>query len=370
MTAGDVTDAIRKQNQQVAAGRLGQPPTPAGQNFQLTLNTLGRLETEEQFRNIVVKTGDKGSLTYLKDVIADDRKGQKGVELGAKNYDVNSYLDGEPSITIAIFQQPGSNALDTAKAIRKKMEELKQSFPKKKQSDGSDKILIEDKIVYDTTVFIDESIHEVYKTLFEAFILVFIVVLVFLQDWRATLMPMIDVPVSLIGTFAVMALLGFSLNNLSLFGLVLAIGIVVDDAIVVVENIERWMARGLAAPRGDHQGHGRDHRPGDRHHAGAQLGVHPDRVHRRHQRPVLQAVRPDHCRLDHHLRHQRHDDGPRPGRHPDQTAFQRAWGRHARGLAPAGRGPDRRRRRLLPAGAVPRPRARTGSGTRTPRRAR
>ncbi|HLN32246.1 MAG TPA: efflux RND transporter permease subunit [Gemmataceae bacterium] len=245
MTAGDVTTAIRKQNRQVAAGRLGQPPAPMGQDFQLTLNTLGRLESEEQFRNIVVKSDNNGSLTYVRDVIADDRKGQKGVELGAKNYDVNSYLDGEPSVTIAVFQQPGSNALDTAKAIREQMKALRGNFPRKKQSDGTDKYLIEDKIVYDTTVFIDESIHEVYKTLFEAFILVFVVVLLFLQDWRATLLPMIDVPVSLIGTFAVMALLGFSLNNLSLFGLVLAIGIVVDDAIVVVENIERWMGKGL-----------------------------------------------------------------------------------------------------------------------------
>jgi multidrug efflux pump len=174
-------------------------------------------------------------------VVADERKDaknrtvQKGVELGAKNYDVNSYLDGDPSITLAIFQLPGSNALKTAESIKKKMRELHKDFP-----NG-----IAYRIHYDTTVFIDESIHEVYKTLFEAFILVFIVVLVFLQDWRATLMPMIDVPVSLIGTFAVMAALGFSLNNLSLFGLVLAIGIVVDDAIVVVENIERWMGQGL-----------------------------------------------------------------------------------------------------------------------------
>ncbi len=236
LTAGDVTGAVRKQNQQVAAGRLGQPPTPAGQDFQLTLNTLGRLETPEQFRNMVVKTAADGSVTYLRDVVVDDRPGQSGVEMGAKNYDVNSYLDGEPSITLAVFQLPGSNALDTAKALRSKMEELKSEFP----------LGIQYKIVYDTTVFIDESIHEVYKTLFEAFVLVFIVVLVFLQDWRATLLPMIEVPVSLIGTFAVMALLGFSLNNLSLFGLVLAIGIVVDDAIVVIENVERWIREGLA----------------------------------------------------------------------------------------------------------------------------
>jgi multidrug efflux pump len=234
MTAGDVIRSIREQNVQVAAGRLGQPPTPTAQDFQLTLNTLGRLESEEQFRDIVVKTAADGSATYLRDVVADDRQGQKGVELGAKNYDVNSYLDGDPAITMAIFQLPGSNAVETAKAIRGEMERLKQDFPKG----------IDYRLVYDTTVFIEESVKSVFHTLFEAIVLVFIVVLVFLQNWRTTLIPMIAVPVSLIGTFAVMALLGFSLNNLSLFGLVLAIGIVVDDAIVVVENVERHMALG------------------------------------------------------------------------------------------------------------------------------
>jgi multidrug efflux pump len=234
MTAGDVIRALREQNVQVAAGRLGQPPAPAGQNFQLTLNTLGRLESEEQFRDIVVKTDADGSATYLRDVVSDDRPGQKGVELGAKNYDVNSYLDAEPAITLAIFQLPGSNAVDTAKAIRAQMEELKHDFPSG----------IDYRLVYDTTVFIEESINSVFHTLIEAIVLVFIVVLVFLQNWRATIIPMVAVPVSLVGTFAVMALLGFSLNNLSLFGLVLAIGIVVDDAIVVVENVERHMALG------------------------------------------------------------------------------------------------------------------------------
>jgi multidrug efflux pump len=243
MTAADVIKAIREQNVQVAAGRLGQPPVTAGANvpFQLVVKTQGRLSSEEQFDNIIVKTGSRGEVVKLRDVVRKvkrDENGQiieKGTELGAKNYDVNSYLDGEPSVTLAVFQLPGSNALKTADEIKAKMKELKAKFPQG----------VDYKIVYDTTIFIDESVHEVYKTLFEAFILVFIVVLIFLQDWRATLMPMIDVPVSLIGTFAVMALLGFSLNNLTLFGLVLAIGIVVDDAIVVVENIERWMAKGL-----------------------------------------------------------------------------------------------------------------------------
>ncbi len=182
---------------------------------------------------------------YLKDVVRetkyapDGRELEKGVELGAKNYDVNSYLDGKPAVTLAVFQLPGSNALKTADAVKAKMQELKEKFPAG----------VDYGIYYDTTVFVNESIHEVFKTLIEAFILVFLVVLVFLQDWRATIIPMIAVPVSLIGTFAVMAMLGFSLNNLSLFGLVLAIGIVVDDAIVVVENVERYLAMGHPAAR-------------------------------------------------------------------------------------------------------------------------
>src|SRR4029453_19010980 len=176
---------------------------------------------------------DKGGVVLFRDVVRDTTYGpdgrvvEKGVELGAKNYDVNSYLAGEPCATLAAFQLPGSNALDTARAIREKMEELKARFP-----EG-----VEYRIHYDTTVFVEESIKSVIHTLIEAFILVFLVVLVFLQNWRATIIPMVAVPVSLVGTFGVMALLGFSLNNLSLFGLVLAIGIVVDDAIVVVENV-------------------------------------------------------------------------------------------------------------------------------------
>ncbi len=244
LTANDVINAVREQNRQVAAGRLGQPPVPGGASvqFQLPINTAGRLTSEEQFEDIVLKTNADGGVVHFSDVVrdtqrdADGRVTDKGIELGAKNYDVNSYLDGDPSATLAIFQLPGSNAIDTAKAIRAKMEELKGRFP-----EGVDY-----RIYYDTTVFVQESIISVIHTLIEAFILVFIVVLVFLQNWRATIIPMVAVPVSLIGTFAVMALLGFSLNNLSLFGLVLAIGIVVDDAIVVVENVERWLAEGMS----------------------------------------------------------------------------------------------------------------------------
>lgn len=245
MTATDVIKAIKEQNVQVAAGRIGQPPVTAGTAvpFQLPVNVQGRLSDPKQFEQIVIKTGESGQLVYLRDVVRDtiptkdSNPEERGIELGAKNYDVNSYLDGQPSVTLAVFQLPGSNALTTAEAIRAKMEELKQkSFP-----EGVDY-----RIEYDTTVFVEESIASVFHTLIEAFILVFIVVLVFLQNWRATIIPMVAVPVSLIGTLAVMSAMGFSLNNLSLFGLVLAIGIVVDDAIVVVENVERWLAEGLS----------------------------------------------------------------------------------------------------------------------------
>ena len=248
MTTADVIKAIQEQNLQVAAGRIGQPPIPATADvpFDLPINTKGRLVSEEEFENIIVKTGAKGQNVYMRDVVrakkydANGNVIQKGVELGAKNYDVASYLgDGKdkrfPAVTLAVFQLPGSNAIQTADAIKAKMEDLKSRFPAG----------IDYRIVYDTTVFVKESIASVFHTLIEAFVLVFIVVLVFLQNWRATIIPMVAVPVALIGTFAVMSMLGFSLNNLSLFGLVLAIGIVVDDAIVVVENVERLMAMGL-----------------------------------------------------------------------------------------------------------------------------
>jgi NodT family efflux transporter outer membrane factor (OMF) lipoprotein len=227
MTAGDVVQSLREQNVQVAAGVIGQPPAPQGNPYQVNVKTLGRLLDESQFGEIVIKTGADGRITRLRDVAR--------VELGARDYSVNSYLDNEPAVAIAVLQRPGTNALATAESVRKTMAELSQKFPQG----------LEYRIIYDTTMFISESVNAVVHTLLEAFVLVFIVVLIFLQDWRATLLPMIDVPVSLIGTFGVMAAMGFSLNNLSLFGLVLAIGIVVDDAIVVVENIERWMAKGL-----------------------------------------------------------------------------------------------------------------------------
>ncbi|WP_254511204.1 efflux RND transporter permease subunit [Anatilimnocola floriformis] len=226
LTGGDVVKALQEQNVQVAAGQVGQPPVPAGLDFQLTMTTLGRLTEPEQFAEIVIKTGDGGKITRLKDI--------GRVELGAKNMNTTCRLDSLPAASLAVWQLPGSNALDTADRVRARMKELQPRFP-----EG-----LKFRIDYDTTPFIRESVAEVFKTLRDAVILVAIVVLLFLQDWKALVLPLIDVGVSLVGTLAVLALMGFSLNNLTLFGLVLAIGIVVDDAIVVLENIERWIGMG------------------------------------------------------------------------------------------------------------------------------
>ncbi|HEX4130868.1 MAG TPA: efflux RND transporter permease subunit [Pirellulales bacterium] len=256
LTAADIVNAIGEQNIQVAAGAIGQQPVPPGQQFQLTINTLGRLVDPEQFKNIIIKinqsqlesatasnvagmpapgesastsipTAGATSVVRLRDVAR--------VELGSQQYDQSCTLDGQPSVALSIYQLPGTNALDTARGVYDKMEDLKLRFPT-----GLDYA-----IVYDTTPFIRDSIREVFNTLRDAVILVAVVVLVFLQNWRAAIIPLVAVPVAIVGTFAIMAALGFSLNNISLFGLVLAIGIVVDDAIVVVENIERWLDEGL-----------------------------------------------------------------------------------------------------------------------------
>ena len=227
LTASDVTAAIQEQNVQVAAGTIGGPPIPDGVAFQYTVNTQGRLQTAEEFERIVVKHGSRGEVVRLGDV--------GRAELGARSYSIGSTLDGKPTVGLAIYQQPGGNALATADKITALMEELSSRFP-----EG-----LEYRIEYDTTGFVEESVNAVVHTLFEAVLLVILVVLVFLQSWRATVIPLVAVPVSLIGTFAAMAALGFSLNNISLFGLVLAIGIVVDDAIVVVENVERNIALGM-----------------------------------------------------------------------------------------------------------------------------
>ncbi len=229
LTTGDVITAVQEQNVQVAAGIVGGPPLPQGKApFQYTINALGRLVEPSQFEEIIVKTGLNGSVTRLKDVAR--------IELGAADYATSTHYNGLPAVGIGVFQLPGSNSIATADAIYKRLAELKEDFP-------SD---IDYAIPYDTTTFVRDSIRDVTKTLFEAIGLVALVVLIFLQNWRAALVPLLAIPVSLIGTFAVMAVFGFSLNNLSMFGLVLAIGIVVDDAIVVVENVDRWIEQGLA----------------------------------------------------------------------------------------------------------------------------
>jgi multidrug efflux pump len=222
LTASDVVEAIREQNVQVAAGVLGAPPTNTGSTaFQLLVNTQGRLTTEEEFGNIIIRAGKDGEITRVRDV--------GRAELGSSTYALRSLLDNKPAAALPISQRPGSNALLTSQQVRETMERLKKNFP-----EGVDY-----KIVYDPTVFVRESIRAVGHTFIEALVLVVIVVLVFLQTWRASIIPLLALPVSLVGTFSVMLGFGFSLNTLSLFGLVLAIGIVVDDAIVVVENVER-----------------------------------------------------------------------------------------------------------------------------------
>ncbi|HCC79796.1 MAG TPA: multidrug efflux RND transporter permease subunit, partial [Methylophaga sp.] len=226
LSPSQITDAIREQNQQTAAGSLGAQPS-ADAEFQLLINVKGRLSTEEEFGNIIIKVGDNGEISYLKDVAR--------IELGASTYALRSLLNNKDAVAIPIFQASGSNAIQISDDVRAKMAELSKSFP-----DG----LAYD-IVYDPTVFVRGSIEAVIKTLLEALVLVVLVVVLFLQTWRASIIPLVAVPVSLIGTFAFMHLLGFSLNALSLFGLVLAIGIVVDDAIVVVENVERNIREGL-----------------------------------------------------------------------------------------------------------------------------
>jgi multidrug efflux pump len=235
LSASDAVNAIREQNIQIAAGIIGAQPMPKEIPFELPVNVQGRLKSVEEFEDIVIKADAKGAITRLKDVAR--------VELGASSYALRSLLDNKPAVGIGIFQSPGSNALALADAVRETMETLKKDFP-----EG-----IEYSIVYDPTRFVNESIDAVIVTLFEAILLVVLVVIVFLQTWRASIIPLLAVPISIVGTFAIMHLLGFSINALSLFGLVLAIGIVVDDAIVVVENVERNIENGLSPREATYQ---------------------------------------------------------------------------------------------------------------------
>jgi len=228
LTTGDIVHAIKEQNVEVAAGALNASPGPNNNAFQLNINTQGRLITEDEFLKIVVRTDANGGVTYLRDVAR--------VELGSNDYSLRSLLNNKPAVAIPIFARPGSNAIHISDEVRSTMAQLKKDFPQG----------VDYKIVYDPTVFVRGSIEAVVHTLFEAIALVVLVVILFLQTWRASIIPLVAVPVSLVGTFAVMHLAGFSLNALSLFGLVLAIGIVVDDAIVVVENVERHIEHGLS----------------------------------------------------------------------------------------------------------------------------
>ena len=242
LTTQDVLDAISEQNVQVAAGRIGEEPAPVGTAFQLVINTQGRLQTDEQFADIIIKTTQGGRITRVGDVVVDeviDETGkvvQSGVERGGKDYNRSSSYNGDPCATIFIYQLPGANALDLADQIEAKMNDLSRSFPQG----------VKFAIPFDTTLFVRASIYEVYETLFIAISLVVVVIFIFLQDWRSTIIPCVAIPVALIGTFAFMSAMGFSINTLTLFGIVLTIGIVVDDAIVVVENTTRHLNLGLS----------------------------------------------------------------------------------------------------------------------------
>ena len=227
LTAGDVVSALREQNQQVATGQIGQQPVSGRQETQITLTTLGRLKEPEQFANIIIRTTRDGRVVRIRDI--------GRVELGARNQDITAKVDGKPSVGLIIFQLPDANALDIADRIHAKMDELAKDFP--------EDVIYE--IQYDTTPYTRECIREVFKSLRDAIILVAFVVLLFLQNWRSAVIPLVAVPVAIVGTFGVMAVMGFSLNNLTLFGLVLAIGIVVDDAIVVVEAVEHHIESGM-----------------------------------------------------------------------------------------------------------------------------
>src|SRR4051794_15345275 len=235
LTTQDVVKALQQQSTQVTAGQVGMPPSPQTQDFQYTLNVLGRLDDPNQFADVIVKAGNAGEITRVRDIAR--------VELGAQTYSQIFAQDGTPAAGLAIFQSPGANALVVAQEVRAKMKTLSAEFPQGLAYD----------VPFDTTKFVDQSIKEVYKTLYEAAILVLIVILIFLQDWRAMLIPATTVPVSIIGAFAAMAALGFSVNLSTLFAIVLSIGIVVDDAIVVVEgaahNIEQGMSGREAAIR-------------------------------------------------------------------------------------------------------------------------
>ena len=335
LTPGDVAAAIREQNAQFAAGRVGEEPMKEAVDFTFTVTTQGRLTQPEEFGRIVIRSTPDGGITRLADVAR--------IELGSRAYDFSSTRNGRPTVPIGVFLQPGANALQVGTALDERMAELAQRFPA-----GLDY-----SAPYDTTTYIRVSIREVLTTLVEAMLLVFAVVFLFLQNWRATLIPMVAVPVSLIGTLAAMLAFGFSINTLTLFGMVLAIGIVVDDAIVVLENVERLMATENLEPReATHKAMRAGNAPGHRDRLRADGGVPADRLPRRPGRRDVPAVRRDDRSVggDLGLRRADADTGAvRLG----AAARGRRQSRRARALQPLVRAHDGqvRKRSRLPAAA-------------------
>ena len=276
-------DALRAQNVQVAGGALGEPPVDYNNAFQVSLQMKGRLREADEFEDIIVKMGTDGRVVRVKDI--------GRVELGALSYAAQGYADQYPAVIVVVDQQPGSNAVRATQGIKDAIEEMAKSFPKG----------LEYRLTYNPTEFIEVSISKLYITILEATVLVVLVVLLFLKTWRATLIPVIAIPVSLIGTCAVMQAFGFTLNMLTLFGLVLAVGIVVDDAIVVVENVERKLKEGLSPLEAARVSMDEVGTALDRHRPRAAGRVHPDDVHRRHHRPVLSPVRDNDRHRHRHL---------------------------------------------------------------------
>jgi len=290
LTPADIITALRAQNIQAAVGEVGATPTNGRQELHFTLDAQGRLTTPEQFGEVVIRTNDGGGILRLKDVAE--------VALGKEGYDVQGFFNGKPASGIMVSQSAGSNAVAVVNQLNRTLEEMSSRFPPGMAYDT----------VFDATTFVRASIYEVEHTIVVAFILVIIVVYLFLGNWRSTLIPMIAVPVSLVGTFAVLLAVGFSANTISLLAMVLAIGIVVDDAIVVVENVERVMEQeNLPPPGSQHQGHAGNNQPHHRHHPGSSVGLHPGGFHPRRLRQALPAVRRHHLRFHFHLGHQRPD---------------------------------------------------------------
>ncbi len=353
LTSADIIKAVKSQNVQAAVGRIGARPISDDQQLQLNIQTKGRLSSIEDFEKIIIRTNSDGSVLRLSDIAR--------LELGASNLDRATRLNGAPATLIGVYQSPGANALKTLAAVKAKLAEAAKTFPDD----------LEWKVTYDPTTFVSATITVVEHTLVEAFILVVLVVFLFLGSLRATLIPTIAVPVSLIGTFVVLNAVGYSANTVSLLALILAIGIVVDDAIVVVEAVEAKMEQsaGALASRGDQGRDGRDHRADHRHHAGFAVCFRARRVHPRHHRRIVPAVRRHRRRLDVPLGDQRADAVAGALRHPFEAPSRAAARPHRHGHARHRPCPRRlwRGRRAPRAHLDHRPRHGRGFGLRHPR---